>query len=278
VTAALLSPREADAALALAVVAARAAGAVQVDRLGRAGAIRHKSARDVVTDVDHASERLILDAIRHAFPSDAILAEESGEHTAGSGHAPTAGTGRAWIVDPLDGTFNYTNGIPFFGVSIALAVEGRPAVGVILDPVRDELFTVIAGHGARLGGRRLRAARKELLQDCVVDLGYPVRDWPSDFSGLRRSVRATRHLGSSALGLAYVAASRLDAYLQPGGMSNWDVAAAALLAEEAGATVTTVRGEPWFDLSRAPASIGLLAASPRHHARLAELFREGAGG
>ena len=113
------------------------AGRILLERYERLEPIDYKSARDVVTEVDHLSEALILDAIRARFPGDAILAEETGEHQAGAGEdAPTLARGRTWIVDPLDGTVNYANGIPFFCVSIGLVVDGVPAVGVIHDPMR----------------------------------------------------------------------------------------------------------------------------------------------
>ena len=115
-----------------------------MDRYERLERIDYKSARDVVTEADHLSEALILEAIRARFPDDAILAEETGEHRAIAGEAPTSGRGRVWIVDPLDGTVNYANGIPMFCVSIGLVVDGVPVVGVVLDPTRDEAFSAAA--------------------------------------------------------------------------------------------------------------------------------------
>ncbi len=267
-----LTPAEAERALAVAVSAAHLAGREELERLGRVEQVRRKSARDVVTEVDHLAERLIRDAIRAAFPGDAILAEESGEHAAAAGARPTAGTGRAWIVDPLDGTVNYANAIPVFAVSVALAVDGRPCVGVVFDPVRDELFTAIAGEGTRLNGHPVANPDKADMGDYVIGLGYAPRDWHSDLGELRRSVRASRHLGSAALEVSYVAAGRLDACIHPTGISNWDVAAAGLIAEEGGAVVTTADGELWFDLSRPSTSIGILAAPARHHRALLDLF------
>ena len=260
-------------ALDVAISAARLAGRLELERLGRVERISRKSARDVVTEVDHLAERLILDEIHRAFPDDAILAEESGEHAAAGGGAPTTGSGRAWIVDPLDGTVNYANAIPVFSTSVALAVDGHPVVGVVFDPVRDEMFTATAGGGARLNGRQIRNPDKPDLGDCVIGLGYAPRDWRSDLGDLRRAVRASRHLGSSALEISYVAAGRLDACVHPTGISNWDVAAAGLIAEEGGVTVTTADGEPWFDLSRPATSIGIIAAPARHHGTLLGLFR-----
>ena len=122
-----------------------------MDRYERLERIHHKSARDVVTEADHLSEALIIEAIRAYQPGDSILAEETGEHRAIEGdEAPTSGRGRLWIVDPLDGTVNYANGIPFFCVSIGLIVDGVPSVGVIHDPTRDEMFAATAEGPALL--------------------------------------------------------------------------------------------------------------------------------
>ena len=271
--AAIVSDADAAHALEVAVDAARVAGRLQLERLGKVGEIRRKSARDVVTEVDHLSERLIIEVLRAAFPGDAVLAEESGEHATAGGAGPTAGTGRAWVVDPLDGTVNYANAVPVFSVSIGLAVDGVPAVGVVLDPVRDEIFTAVRGRGAHLNGRPIRNPEKAALDEYLIALGYSPRDWRSDLGDLRRSVRAARHFGSSALELSYVAAGRLDACVLPTGMSNWDVAAGGLIAEEGGALVTAADGSPWFDLSRPATTIGIIAAPARHHGRILELFR-----
>ena len=142
-----------------------------MDHYERLEQIDYKSARDVVTEADHLSEALILDAIRARFPDDAILAEETGEHRAVAGEAPTSGRGRVWIVDPLDGTVNYANGIPVFCVSIGLVVDGRPAVGVILDPTRHETFAATIDGPATLAGRPVRASDKEKLSDFVISMG-----------------------------------------------------------------------------------------------------------
>ena len=124
--------------LAFALEIAARAGELQMARFERVEKIDYKSARDVVTEVDHLSEALILDGIRATFPGDAILAEESGGHAAGAGQTATSGRGRVWVVDPLDGTVNYANGIPFFCVAVGLVIDGLPAVGVIRDPARGE--------------------------------------------------------------------------------------------------------------------------------------------
>ena len=257
---------------------ARRAGAIQLERYERLERIVHKSERDVVTEVDDLCERLILEGIRAAHPDDAILAEESGAHAShrGRGRAPDAGADRIWIVDPLDGTVNYANGIPIFCVSIALVVAGQPSVGVVYDPVRDELFAAASGSGASLDGLPIHHPDKEELRDCVVTLALPYRGWRRRDRAIRRGVRVTRDIGSAALSLAYVANGRFDAFVHRRGLSLWDVAAAALISAEAGATVTDTSGGPWLDLSPGARTIGVVAAAPRHHGTLLGLLADGA--
>jgi myo-inositol-1(or 4)-monophosphatase len=263
--------------LAFSIALAARAGEILMDRYERLEQIDYKSARDIVTEADHQSEALILDALRARHPGDAILAEESGEHETVAGEAPTSGRGRVWIVDPLDGTINYANGIPFFCVSIALVVDGAPAVGVIHDPTRGETFAGVAGGPAMLSGalgqgsHTVRVSDKERLTDCVISMALNGRSVATRVRNVRRAVRISRSMGSAALALAYVANGRFDAFVQQGGLSAWDVAAAGLIAECGGATVTAMGGGPWFDVAHAPRSIGLLAAPPAHHATLMEL-------
>ena len=252
--------RERDLAVAL---AARA-GDLLLDRLGKVGTITHKSAKDVVTEVDHLSEALILGAIREEYPYDGILAEESG--------ASHGSNGRVWVVDPLDGTINYANGIPIFCVSIALVVDGRPSVGAIRDPVRSETFAATADGPATLDGRPIQVSSKDSLADFVVSLTLDGPRLSERLAAIREAIRVTRRLGSSALTLAYVANGRFDAFAQTHGLSAWDVAASGLIAERAGAVVTDASaGGPWLDLSRGTGTFGVLAAPPAHHARLLEL-------
>jgi myo-inositol-1(or 4)-monophosphatase len=250
--------------LQVASAAARAAGAIHVDRYERLERIVHKSEKDVVTEVDHLSEAAILHTIGAAFPADACLAEESGVS------GPQAQ--RLWVIDPLDGTVNYANGLPFFAVSIALVIDGEPRLGVVLDPLRDELFHAIAGHGAYLGGVRISNPGKERIGDAVVHLGLPRSGFARQSTRYRRAVRITRSMGSAALSLAYVANGRFDAYVQWQGLSTWDICAAGLIASEGGAVVTSRLGNRWFDLGMPSKSIGIVAAMPRHHATYLELL------
>jgi myo-inositol-1(or 4)-monophosphatase len=259
--------------LAFALDLADRAGVVLMDHYERLEQIDYKSARDVVTEADHLSEALILDAIRETFPADAILAEETGEHKAKAGEAPTSGRGRVWIVDPLDGTVNYANGLPVFCVSIGLVVDGVPTVGVILDPTRTEVFAATVDGPAILNGRPVRASEKDKLSDYVISMSLNGRTAPSRGRNVRKAIRISRNMGSAALALAYVANGRFDAFIQQGGLSSWDVAAAGLIAERGGASVTSMSGGPWFDVASGPKSIGILAAPPVHHDGLLTLVK-----
>lgn len=265
--------------LAFAFALAARAGEVLMDHYERLERIDHKSARDVVTEADHLSEALIIDAIRERHPGDAILAEESGEHRAIAGEAPTSGRGRLWIIDPLDGTVNYANGIPFFCVSIGLVVDGRPSAGVVHDPTRGETFAATADGPAMLTAalgspsHAITASEKDKVSDFVVSLALSGKSAVGRSRAVRRIIRISRSMGSAALALSYVGNGRFDAFVQQGGLSAWDVAAAGLIAERGGATVTSMDGGPWFDLSRKPASIGVLAAPAAHHGTLLELVR-----
>jgi myo-inositol-1(or 4)-monophosphatase len=253
-----------DRELRVAIEAARAAGAIQMDRYERLERIVHKSEKDVVTEVDHLSEEAILGLIGSAFPDDGILAEESGSS------GPTSG--RLWVIDPLDGTVNYANGIPFFAISIALVADGDPVLGVVLDPTRGELFHAIAGRGAFLDGRPIRNPGKPRLTDAVVHLGLPRWGFARQTTRYRRAVRITRQMGSATLSLTYVANGRFDAYVQYHGLSTWDICAAGLIAGEGGAKVTSRLGNHWFDIGMPSRSIGIVAATPEHHAAYLEML------
>jgi myo-inositol-1(or 4)-monophosphatase len=265
------STRAGDLALATGIAAR--AGELLVDRIERLERIDYKSAKDVVTEADHLSERLIIDAIRAAHPEDGIIAEESGDHASGAGHQPTAGVGRAWIIDPLDGTINYANGIPFFCVSIALVEGGEPVVGVIHDPMRGETYAASDDGPATLDGLPIEASTKDRLSDFVVSMALSGPALISRARTVRKAIRVPRSMGSAALALAYVGNGRFDAFIQQGGLSSWDIAAAGLIAERGGATVTNLAGGPWFDVSRKPQSIGILAAPAAHHPALLRLIR-----
>jgi myo-inositol-1(or 4)-monophosphatase len=276
--------------LAFTIETARAAGAILVDRYDRLERIHHKSATDVVTEADHLSEELVIAAIRWRYPGDAILAEESGAHEARAATAANAGdaadgaedsastappptNGRTWVIDPLDGTVNYANGLPVFCVSIALVADGRPVAGVVLDPSRDELFAATADGPATLNGKPIEASDKPKLSDCVVSMALAGRSVVRRVRAVRKAVRASRSMGSAALALAYVGNGRFDAFLQQSGLSPWDIAAAGLIAERAGAVVTTFDGRYWYDGSIATRTANVVAAPGPHIERLRALAR-----
>ena len=269
------------AELAVAVDAARTASAIQVEHYERLEHIVKKSARDVVTEADHLSEAAIIAAIRRAFPDDEVLAEESGHSQASAGRGPVDGSGasapvdashRIWVIDPLDGTVNYAAGIPHFCTSVGLVVGGIPTVGVVLDPMRGDLFSAVRGQGARLDDHPIHASAGE-LSDGVISMALPPSGFARRELAVRKAVRVARSMGSAALGLAWVGNGRFDAFIQWRGLSLWDIAAAGLIAAEGGATVTSTDGAPWFDLTRPTRATGIVAAPAAHHATLLALLR-----
>lgn len=258
--------------IAFAVETARSAGALLMDRYERVERIDYKSAKDVVTEVDHLSEAQVIAAIQARFPGDAILAEESGSHPRAD-RGGAAANGRTWVLDPLDGTVNYANGIPFFCVSLALVADGAPVVGVVVDPSRDETFAATADGVATLDGEPVAVSDKERLEDFVLSMALGGRRVATRARAVRKRIRVSRSMGSAALALAYVANGRFDAFIQSAGLSVWDVAAAGLIAERAGGRVTDTEGRGWFDLVAATRTIGVVAAPPGRHGELLELIR-----
>lgn len=257
--------------LTFATDVARRAGALLLDSYERIETIDYKSKRDVVTNADYASERLVIDAIKERYPDDAILAEESGEH-AGVLRDDGSHNGRAWVIDPLDGTVNYANGIPYYCVSIGLVVDDVPAVGVIFDPARDDLYDATADGPARLDGDPIRASTKETLSDYVVSLAVIGSGGLARERRIAPRIRIHRRMGSAALSLAYVANGRFDAFVQNGGLSAWDVAAAGLIAERSGAVVTSITGGAWWNPKTSGPRNSVVAAPPGQHPALMELL------
>ena len=227
--------------LDLALELARRAGAIQRDRYETRLDVRTKSGSiDLVTEVDRQCEALIVEGITAARPGDAILAEEGGGRDDGE-------SGWRWIVDPLDGTTNYAHGFPRFCVSIGVEERGVRKVGVVYDPLLDELFHAVAGAGAWLGERRLGVSTAADLGQALVATGfaYDVHESQDDnlarFAQVLKAARGIRRDGSAALDLCYVAAGRLDAYWEFK-LHAWDVAAGCLIVEEAGGTVSDIAG------------------------------------
>ncbi len=230
--------------------------------------IQHKGRTDLVTAADKASEVYLLGEIQRNFPSHSIIAEESGNHQGDPAHQ--------WFVDPLDGTLNYAHGLPFYSVSIGYAHNGRLELGVVYDPSLDECFSVQCGQGTHLNGQVIRISKTNTLIDALLATGFRaalIDTSRSNFNNFLRFSRLTqgvRRFGSAALNLAYVAAGRLDGFWDVS-LSQWDVAAGALLVQEAGGIVTKMYGEP--EVMSEPVSI--LAANPvMHEMMLKELLKQ----
>jgi myo-inositol-1(or 4)-monophosphatase len=227
--------------LAIAVDLARQAGALALAmHSGLASPDTKSSPTDVVTAADRAAEALLVDGIRSRRPGDGILGEE-GASDAGS-------TGVRWVVDPIDGTVNYLYGLPQWGVSIGVEVDGSALAGVIFDPAKDELFCAVRGAGAQLNGVPLRCTSATELSQALVatGFGYDERRRAAQAAvlpALLPAVRDIRRVGAGALDLCAVAAGRVDAYYELG-LSPWDMSAGLLIATEAGARVGGLRGEP----------------------------------
>ena len=218
----------------VAIRAARAAGSVILRYMNRLDslAVIEKHHFDFVSEVDRQAEREIVRELKRAYPDHAILGEETGA-------SGKAGARFTWAVDPLDGTHNYLRGIPHFGVSLALLDRNEPVHAVILDPVRNEIFTASKGDGAFLNDRRIRIGKRESLDGAMLCTGFPYRErrhLDAQLTMTRELLKRAedfRRTGSAALDLAYVACGRLDAYFEAG-VKDWDIAAGVLLVREAG--------------------------------------------
>jgi myo-inositol-1(or 4)-monophosphatase len=199
----------------------------------------YKGYRDLVTETDIAAERAILDLVREHFPEHAVLSEE----TAGGAIGPEY----TWVIDPLDGTSNFTHGVPIFSVSIAVLAHGEPLIGVVYDPLRKHLFSAQRGKGATLNGRPLKVSNVSEIHQALVGLDWARSDEArgevlTNLARVAPQCHTVRIMGSAALGLTYVAAGWLDGYFHLA-LHPWDAAAAVLLAMEAGGRCTTFEGQ-----------------------------------
>ncbi|MGH8670033.1 MAG: inositol monophosphatase family protein [Burkholderiales bacterium] len=231
--------------LNIAVRAARRAGSL-INRAALGGdalEVKTKRVNDYVTQVDRAAEEAIIEIVRKAYPEHGFLAEESGA-TGGAAEY-------RWIIDPLDGTTNYIHGFPQYCVSIAVEQRGALAHAVVYDPVKNELFTASKGRGAFLNDRRMRVSKCTRLQDALVGTGFPFKEvdrlalYMRQLQRCMETCAGVRRAGAAALDLAYVACGRLDAFWELG-LSHWDMAAGALLIQEAGGLVGGLSGENDF--------------------------------
>jgi myo-inositol-1(or 4)-monophosphatase len=256
-----------SSAVEVAVAATQAGGAILRERFGSVLDIRYKGEIDVVTEADIMAEATIVGAIREAFPDHQILAEEGSTGGSNPDHR--------WIIDPLDGTTNYSHGLPPFSVSVAYERAGAVQVGVIYDPTQTELFVASRGGGATLNGRPIHVSRVSILRRALVATGFPYEKelLPralGQFAAFAQRSQAVRRIGSAALDLAYVAAGRFDSYWEAS-IRAWDIAAGILLVEEAGGTVTDITGQP-LDLD-AP-HITVLTSNGLLHGAMLETLSE----
>jgi myo-inositol-1(or 4)-monophosphatase len=228
----------------IAVRAARRAGEVIVRSLVRLESLEvtSKGRNDYVSEIDRSAEREIIDIIHKHYPEHAILAEESG--SSGDNEA-------VWIIDPLDGTTNFLHGFPVFAVSIAVQVRGKLEIGVIYDPMRQEVFTAARGEGAHLENHRIRVSKQRGLDGALLATGFPYREdekyadnYFAMFRMLTTMCSGIRRPGAAALDLAYVACGRVDGFWEMG-LKPWDTAAGTLMIREAGGRVGTLGGEEY---------------------------------
>jgi myo-inositol-1(or 4)-monophosphatase len=242
--------------LETAVEAAKLAGAFLRENFNKPHKVDYKGVINIVTMIDRQAEKLIAEILADAYPSYGILAEE-GTKADGS---------NCWVVDPLDGTNNFVRGHPLFAVSIALVKKGQTVLGVVYNPVRDELFSAEAGKGAFLNRNSIHVSDIRELGGAVLASGFPYDAWTnpvdncSEFRRFVKQVFSMRCDGSAALDLCHVAAGRLDGYWEQV-LEPWDMAAGALIIQEAGGKVTSVDGEDFTPFGR-----GVLASNGRVHA------------
>ena len=232
------------ALLNIAIRAARAAGVVIMRHHGRIDelSIEMKRRHDFVSEVDRLAEQAVIDTVRKTHPHHGFLGEETGR---------SGGDEVVWIIDPLDGTTNFLHGFPAFAVSVAVQEKGRIEHGVVYDPLSQELFTATRGAGATLDGKRIRVTSPKGLDGALIGTGFPYlehQDVDAFMAMLRAVITKTagvRRAGAAALDLAYVAAGRLDGFWELG-LKPWDMAAGALLIQEAGGIVGDLEGGPGF--------------------------------
>jgi len=264
-------PSPIDELRSAAELAARRGGEVLRRRFEESRTIDLKGQIDLVTDADHAAERVILEFVGAEFPEHRIVAEETGQVAPTSPQA-AAGSGPCWYIDPLDGTTNYAHRVPHFCVSVAVWDEQGPLAGAIYQPLLDDLYSAGRGAGATCNGEPLRVSTQPGLAQALIATGFAYDIWAKPeaplrlFSAVLGQARGVRRFGAAALDLAYVACGRFDGYFELG-LYPWDVAAGVLLVQEAGGLVSNLRGSQ--------AKVGdrqIIAANPAVHNELIRLL------
>ena len=228
--------------------------------------ITYKGEINLVTEMDMCSERTIVDMLRDAFPDHGVVAEEETKLSNASGYI--------WIIDPLDGTTNYAHGYPCFAVSIALKHEDDVILGVVYDPMRDELFEAQKGQGAYLNGKQIKVSPVDTLIKSLLATGFPYdrkvsnRNNLNYFFDLLMASQEVRRDGSAALDLCYVATGRLDGFWELK-LKSWDVAAGSLVVNEAGGVVSDLSGNKFDMLAEE-----ILASNGRIHRQMIEVLQK----
>lgn len=249
-----------------AVKAAREAGRIINKASNDVGAltIQSKDFNDFVSEVDRSAEQAIIDTLKHAYPDHGFLGEESGNTNQESDNI--------WIIDPLDGTTNFLHNYPQYCVSIALQQNGVLTQAVIYDPVRNDLFTATKGRGAFLNDKRIRVANRSKLQTALISTGFPFKNFThldtymAMLKDMIKSTSGIRRPGSAALDLAHVAAGYTDGFFELN-LSAWDIAAGALLVQEAGGIVGDFEGnESWLSTGN------IVAANPKVFAQMLQVL------
>jgi myo-inositol-1(or 4)-monophosphatase len=252
--------------MTLALEAARKAGKILRDNIQGERNISYKGDINLVTEMDTRSERAIVDTLRSAFPGHGIIAEEETDIRNDSGFT--------WIIDPLDGTTNYAHGYPCFSISIALEQEGSVILGVVYDPMRDELFSAAKGTGAYLNGNRISVSGADTLIRCLLATGFPYDRKVSEknnldyFHDLLMASQEVRRDGSAALDLCYVASGRFDGFWELK-LKPWDVAAGSLIVTEAGGSISDLSGNT-FNLHAEE----ILATNGKIHRKMVEIMEQ----
>ncbi len=248
--------------LELAIAAARAGGKIVAEGFGRHSTTVFKGRNDPVTEIDEAAELAITDLLAAHRPADGLLGEEGTSH---------GGDGRRWLIDPLDGTVNFVHGFPHVGVSVGLYDGNEPLVGVVYDPIHDEMFAAAIGAGATLNGAPISVSATPDLAAALVVTGFPYDHhdhapaYVSTLGAVLAQVNGIRRTGSAALDLCYVAAGRFDGYWEYQ-LAPWDLAGGLVILAEAGGRCTTPSGAPTNPYTR-----HIVAGNPLVHEPLRQL-------
>ena len=252
--------------ISIAIQAAKKVGETLRAQFSKPHHVTYKGTIDMVTEMDHEAERLIYSMLKGEFPDYDFLGEESRDSS--------SCRGAVWIVDPLDGTTNYARGYPLFNVSIALEKNGEVVVGVVYNPLLDEMFTAEKGSGARLNGRPIQVSQTADLGKSLLASGFPYDAWSNpanncvEWERFIKRVISLRCDGSAALDLCHVAAGRLDGHWELG-LEAWDVAAGALIVEEAGGVVSLISGASFTPYGRS-----ILATNGKLHKQMMQILNQ----